>query len=119
MENKEAIPSIKTDLGGVKGCEECPPCQKQSYLNMWTIAIVVVSIMFVIYVRQLCVEHFKNKRDKAEFVQKNMYPMFYEGDATFGKYKQLVQGADAVEYYDLKKAFKQNKFTVDNIQNVV
>lgn len=103
-----------------KGCEEvCSPCEDESYLNPWSMALIVVLILFVFYIHRMCVEHFESKREKAEYIQKNMYPLFYGGDASYSKYKEVVKDADAVEYYDLKKAYKSNQFTVDHLEKIV
>lgn len=94
---------------------ECKPCKEY---NMWTIALVVVIIIFIVYMRKICIEHFASKREKAEHVQKNMYPHFYGGTATYDKYKTAI-GGDAVEYQDVKDAYKNNEFNVETLSKVV
>ena len=64
-------------------------------------------------------EHFKTKREKAEYVQKKTYPMFYGGDASFTQYKKMVPSADAVEYSDVKKLYKNSKFTLNELESVL
>lgn len=93
--------------------------ESRSFLNPWTFGLIVVLVVFLCYINYMCVEHFKTKQDKAKFVQEKTYPMFYGGSASFTQYKELVPTADAVEYADVKKLYKDNKFTADNLIQVV
>lgn len=85
----------------------------------WTIACLLILVLCVCYLQHVCVDHFKSKREKAEFVQKNMYPEFYSGTESYGKYKNLVGDTDAVEYHDVKQAYRDNKFTTEQLTKVV
>jgi hypothetical protein len=86
---------------------------------VYYVAITVVCILVIIYTNHVSREHFKSKREKAEFIRQNTFPAFYNGSMTFGKYKDLVRNTDAVEFYDVKDTFKKNKFDVENIEKVV
>lgn len=97
--------------------ESCEPCQSRG-VNVWYMALAVVIIIFIVYMRKICIEHFASKREKAEDIQKKMYPHFYEGTATYQTYKTKI-GGDAVEYNDVKKAYKDNKFNVEDISKVI
>lgn len=97
--------------------ESCKPCQSKSVMG-WYVALAVVIFIFLIYMRKICIEHFASKREKAADIQKKMYPYFYEGTATYQTYKTKI-GGDAVEYNDVKKAYKDNKFNVEEISNVL
>lgn len=83
------------------------------------IAITLICIILIIYTNHVSRDHFQTKREKAEFIQQNTYPAFYNGDMTYGKYKDLVQKTDAVEFYDVKNAFKKNQFNVGHIETIV
>lgn len=90
-----------------------------SDINFWTLGFVIVLAVFLIYINMMCAEHFKSKRDKAEFVQKEAFPLFYGGDVSYKQYKNLIPNADAVEYTDVKNAYKTNKFTVSDLEKIV
>lgn len=83
------------------------------------IAIALICIIVIMYTNHVSTDHFKSKREKAEFIQQNTFPAFYNGNMTYGKYKDLVQKTDAVEYYDVKDTFKKNQFDVNHIEKVV
>lgn len=88
-------------------------------MNLYYVAIVLVCLLLILYTNHASKDHFKSKREKAEFVQQNTFPDFYNGSMTYGKYKDLVKKTDSVEYYDIKNTFKKNQFDVEHIEKVV
>ena len=94
--------------------------QSLNKLNMWTVGIVVLLIIFIVYLKHVMTEHFQSRREKAEIIQKEMYPKFYKGDASYKDYKKVAgSGVDAVEYHDVKNAYKNNKFNIETLEKIV
>ena len=71
------------------------------------LAITLVCVILLVYTNHVSRDHFTSKREKAEFVLQKTFPDFYNGSMTYGKYKDLVQKTDAVEFYDVKNTFKK------------
>lgn len=86
---------------------------------LYYLAIALVCIILIVYTNHVSRDHFKSAREKAEFIQQNTFPAFYNGNMTYGKYKDLVQKTDAVEFYDVKNTFKKNQFDVGHLEKVV
>jgi len=87
---------------------------------IWTIALIVILVSFLFYVNTMCRDHFQSKRkERAELIFDKAKSVFEGGDHSYGKYKESIPRTDSVEYTEVRDLYKSNKFTVENIEQVI
>lgn len=86
--------------------------------NVLQLAALVALIIIVAYVvRRKCMKD-KFVSERAQQVFNGAKPLFEqtEGKPAYSAYKTHVPGADPVQYADLKKLWKDGKFTPENVE---
>lgn len=79
----------------------------------YIIAFLIV-IILILYFRR---EGFSSKESAGD-IYKNTKSMFNNG-SSYKKYKDLVPGADIVDYYKVKNLHDEGRFTEENIRDVL
>jgi len=69
---------------------------------LWTIALLVILVVFLFYVNRNCSEHMQNKVERAKMIHEKTKPVFHGGDHSYEKFRKEVPDTDSVEYMDVR-----------------
>ena len=93
---------------------------------MWVLAFIVILIILFVATGVYFMKTRKNTQDG--FISQRAYDMsakamelFTErgGDASYSNYKNKVPGADPVQYYDVRRLYKQGKLTPRAVESIL
>jgi len=89
-------------------------------LSVYILGLVILGIIVLCIICRKCeeCEWFENKREKAEDIYRNTIDLLANGE-NYTTMKKRVNYIDPVIYTDIRELYKNNKFTVNDIQTVI